>query len=277
MARTINEIYGAMLADKASRSDLDGLTSTSRVAVWSNLFWIVAAIVWTLEVLFDKHKAEVADTLANLTPGKAKWYRQLALDFRLGQNLDSNGNYDDTGLTETQIADMKIIKYASVTEIDGKLRMKVAKQVANKPVELTTGVGSEMIAFASYIEQLKYAGVKIIKDSLPPDSLKLEIDIWFNPLVLRSDGQMVDGSAATPVPDGIESYLNDLPFNGEYANTRLVDYLQKLPGVVLPVIRVAQAKYGLFPFTSIDEKYIPDAGYLEITTPYLTINYREYV
>ncbi len=274
MARTIQEIYAAMVVDKDSRPELAGLTSTSRVSIWSNVFWIIAAIAWTVEVAFDLDKKEVADTLANLTQGKAKWYRQLAFDFRLGQNLDANGHYDDTGLTDTQIDAMKIIKYASVTEIDGKLRMKVAKQAANKPVQL---ISSELLAFADYIEKKKYAGVRVIKDSLPPDNLKLELDIFFNPLVLRSDGTRVDGTAATPVEDGVNAYLNQLPFNGEYANTRLVDFLQKLDGVELPVVRVSQSKFGLFPFTGIDERYIPDAGYMELLHADLTINYREYV
>jgi hypothetical protein len=79
------------------------------------------------------------------------------------------------------------------------------------------------------------------------------------------------------VKDRILSYLNQLPFNGEFANTRLVDYLQPLDGIQFPVIKLSQAKHGLYPFINIDEKYIPDAGYLSIADADLVINYRPYV
>jgi len=150
----------------------------------------------------------------------------------------------------------------------------VAKQANNLPAQLTAG---ELAAFSSYIEKLKFEGVKIIKDSLPADNLKLQLDIWFNPLVLRADGTRIDGSANTPVKDGILAYLNALPFNGEYANTKLTDALQNVTGVQLPVIKLAQTKYGLYPYTNVDERYIPDAGYLSIADADLIINYRQYV
>ncbi len=274
MARTVQQIYETLLTQKASMPDLAGLTSTSRSAIWSNLLWIAAALSWTVETTLDFFRNEILALLETKTPGSIKWYRQLALDFRYGQNLTAEGEYDDTGLTEAQIAAMKIIKYASVTEIDGKLRMKVAKQAANLPVQLS---GGELLAFANYMEKTKYAGVKVIKDSLPPDSLKLTLDIWFNPLVLRADGARVDGAAATPIPDAIKAYLNKLPFNGEYSNSKLVDYLQGVDGVVFPVVKVAQSKFGLYPFQPIDEKIIPDAGYMEILNINLSITYREYV
>lgn len=275
MARTIDEIYQAIIVAKNSKTELDALNSTSKVAVYNMFAYIVAVVIWSLENLFDLHKAEVDDAIATKKPHNPRWYRGQALKFRFGQDFNEvAGSYDNAGLSDEQIAVMLIIAQASVTEVDGKLRIKTAKEVGGdlEPLDV-----NEKAAFNEYVQLVKDAGVKIINDSLPADDLKLILDIWYNPLVLRSDGSRIDGNSDTPVKDGIQAYLRTLPFNGEYANLKLVNLLETIDGVVFPVIKIAQAKYGLFAFASIDEKYIPDAGYLRASDANLTINYREYV
>lgn len=274
MAQSIDDIYNSMLAEKANHGELDALNSSSQVAMWKLYFFVVAVCQWAQQKKWDAFRVETDNKIATQKDGKSEFYRQLAFNFQYGYNLTSAGVYDNSNLTTQQIDDSKIIKYCSVTEVDGKLRMKVALRVNNQPSPLST---DQLAAFAAYIEKLKFDGVKINKESLPPDNLKLQLDIWFNPLVLRADGSMIDGSSATPVKDAILAYLNQLPFNGEYANTRLVDFLQSVNGIQFPVIKLAQAKYGLYPFINIDEKYIPDAGYLNIADADLIINYRQYV
>ncbi len=276
MARKIDEIYLAILQEKNLHTELDELNSTSKVAVFNLWAYIVAVVMWTLENLFDQHKAEIDQKIAMLKPHSPQWYRENALQFQYGQTLvPESGTYDNTGLSAQQIEQRKIIKQAAVTEIDGKLRIKVAKELDGEFVPLDND--DELPAFKEYIGMKKDAGVRITTDSLPADLLKLELDIWYNPLVLRVDGSRIDGSNQEPVKSAINNYLRNLPFNGEYANTRLVDELQKVDGLVYPVIKTSQAKYGLLPYTQIDEKYIPDAGYMRIDEEVLKINYREYV
>lgn len=275
MARTIDEIYNSIMTEKATKPELDVLNSASRVATYKMWIYIISVTHWIMEKSFDLLKTEVDEKIQKQRFGKRKWYQLKGLAFQYGQELpEDSDEYDNTGLTDAEIEAKKIIKYCSVTEIDGKLRIKVAKQVGGLPAQLTEG---ELAAFKEYMELIKFAGVKLIIDSLPADNLKLELDIFFDPLVIRADGSRIDGSSATPVKDAIKEYLNALPFNGEYANTRLTNKLETVSGIVLPVIKSAQAKYGLFAFTVIDEKYIPDAGYLTITDENLTINFREYV
>lgn len=275
MARTIDQIYQAIITQKNNTPELDALNSTSKAAVYNLFGYIIAVVMWTLENLFDLHKSEVDDTIATKKPHTVRWYRDKALLFQYGQNLIAETDrYANTGLNDQQIAAQKIVAQAAVTEIDGKLRIKVAKASGDDLVEL---LDEELNAFADYIGKIKDAGVKIITDSLPADALKLTLDIWYNPLVLTSTGARIDGAASEPVKDAIKAYLKNLPFNGEFSNTKLTDQLQAVEGVVFPVIKSSQAKYGLFPFSSIDEKYIPDAGYLRIADADLTINYRQYV
>ena len=58
MARKIDEIYLAILQEKNLHTELDELNSTSKVAVFNLWAYIVAVVMWTLENLFDQHKAE---------------------------------------------------------------------------------------------------------------------------------------------------------------------------------------------------------------------------
>jgi hypothetical protein len=276
MARTIDEIFNSIMAEKANKADLDTVNSVSRVAMFRMWAYITAVCIWVHEKYWDVFRAEIETKIEEQVLGKARWYRAKALAFQYGQELDADtGEYDNSLLTDDQIAALKIIKYAAVPDEDSsKPRIKVAKQAGGLPVQLSE---DELAAFKVYMSRIKFTGVKLVIDSLPPDSLKLVLDIWYNPLVLKSDGSRIDGAAAAPVKDGIKTYLNLLPFNGEYATTRLTNYLEKIDGVELPVVKLAQSKYGLFAFTGIDEKSIPDAGYYTIANEDLTINYREYV
>ena len=275
MARTIDEIYLSIIQAKSTYAELDELDSTSKVSVYNLWAYITAVVMWTLENLFDLHKAEIEQKIATLKPHNPRWYREISLQFQYGQSLNpETGEYDNTGLTAEQIEQQRIIKQSAVTEVDGRLRIKVATEFNGEFVQLD---GDQLPAFKEYMSQKKDAGVRITSDSLPPDMLKLELDVWYNPLVLRADGARIDGTDQKPVITAIERYLKKLPFNGEYANTKLTDELQKVDGVVYPVLKTSQAKYGLLPYTQIDEKYIPDAGFLRIDEAELKINYREYV
>ena len=275
MARTIAEIHQSILVEKSFHQELDSLNSPSKVAIYNLWAYVTAVVMWTLENLFDLHKAEVDNIIATKKPHQLRWYREMALGFQFGQALiPDTGEYDNSGLSVQEVEQRRIIKQAAVTEVDGRLRIKVTKEVGGEFVPLDD---AEYAAFKEYSGLRKDAGVRITVDSLPADLLKLELDIWYDPLVLRSDGSRIDGADQQPVKAAIKNYLKNLPFNGEFANSRLVDVLQQVDGVRYPVIRTSQDKYGLLPYTQIDEKYIPDAGFLRIDELELKINYRENV
>ncbi|MBC7399855.1 MAG: nucleotidyltransferase [Mucilaginibacter sp.] len=274
MARTIEEVYQTIITQKNNTAELGALNSTSKTAVYNLMCYVIAVVIVALENLFDLHKSENDAIIATLKPHTARWYRDKALNFQFGQDLTEGGIYANVGLTSQNIAAQKIIAQAAVTEVDGRLRIKVTKASGDDLVALSA---LQLTAFVAYMNKIKDAGVKVINDSLAADALKLTLDIWYNPLVLTSTGARIDGSSTEPVKSAIKAYLKNTPFNGEFSNTKLTDELQKIDGVVFPVIKLSQAKYGLFPFSGIDEKYVPDAGYLRIADADLTINYRQYV
>lgn len=276
MAQTIDYWYQQIISRVKADPNLSGLNHTSQVADYKLWAYIVAVVIWSLDKVFDLHRADVDARLALLKPHTVTWYRNLALRFQYGQDLIADTDqYLNAGLDDAAIAAQKIVSQSAVVENDdGTMRMKVVKTVGGDYAQLTD---PEKTAFAAYVKYCKDAGVRIFIDSLPPDGLKLFIDIYYNPLVLDATGQRIDGISATPVVDASNTYLKNLKFNGEFAKTRLMDQIQLVDGVELVKINSAQVQYGALPFSEVNERYIPDAGYLRVINEGYTINYIPYV
>lgn len=260
MARTIAEIQQGMLEAIAGDATLSPvLTSTSKTALYRLFTRIVASAIWTVEVLFDTLRAEVNEILATLKPHTLKWYAGKALAFQYGFNLATDNDKYDNTLVSAEDADASmIVKYVAVTEQEKVLRVKVATEGA----DLEPLTAPQLAAFAEYMSRIKDAGVKLQIDSLPADKLKLSLRIFYDPLILNAVGQRIDGADLEPVQNAVKGYLKNLPFNGNFVLAYLTDALQKVDGVVIPHVVTASATYGLLPFTTIDVKYLPDAGYL---------------
>ena len=271
MARTITEIFNDKMARVAADATLGPLlTSTSKVAVYRLLLYISAVCDWTLENLHDLFKREVAETIAAMKPHSLQWYAEKAKAFQYGYNLVAEADYyDNTGLTESQIEESKIVAYAAVVEQEAsviRLRIKVAKKVGSDLGPLTT---PELNALRFYFKRVKDAGVKLGANgefitSGNADLLKLTLRIKYNPLVLNGTGGRIDGVTATPVKDAIKRYLENLPFNGVFSVDKMEDAIQDVEGVDEVAVDLVQTKYGALAFTSVDMNYTPDSGYLRM-------------
>lgn len=265
MARTIDEIQQSMLDGIAADPILAPVsTSTSKVSIFRLFTRIIAACAWTVEILFDTHKAENLELLSALKPHSLRWYARKALAFQYGFSLASDSDtYDNTTFTEEQIEDSLIVKYSAVTEgNDKKLRIKVATE----DIDLEPLTAPQLAALTEYMQRIKDAGVKLIIESNAADKLKLSLKIFYDPLILNNTGQRIDGSENEPVQKAVKSFLKSLPFNGVFVMAFLVDALQKVDGVIIPHVLSCSTSYGAFPFTSVDVQYIPDAGYLRFET-----------
>lgn len=240
------------------------------VSIESILFYIVAVSIWTLEVLFDRLRVEINSIIDNLKPHTARWYANVAKQFQLGQNLmPDSDRYDNTGLTSEQIAASRIIAHSAVVNVQKRLVIKVAKDEGDDLAPLTT---IELNAFKDYMFRVKDAGVQTEIISKEADKLTLELKIYFNPLVLNSTGGRLDAASDTPVADAVRTFLKNLPFNGLFVQAFLVDALQRVDGVVVPVIERAKYKYNDQEGT-IGAIYQPYAGYMRISDADLLIIY----
>lgn len=269
MARSIDQIQTEIIQAKENNPNLAGLTSTSKVAVWRLITYIISVAIYTLEILFDGHKAETDTKIASLKPHTARWYRQKALAFQHGFSLVNEADYyDNTGIDEQLLEQSKIVKYSAVTESETESRViiKIATELGS---ELSPIDGAQKQAFDAYMAEIKDAGVNITVINFLPDKLFLSMRIFYDPLVLDANGNsIIDGGK--PVETAIKQYLKELPFNGELVLAHLVDRLQKVNGVVIPQIDNAQSSWI---DTTIDDygqpqqinvKTVPISGYFKV-------------
>ncbi|QDP85187.1 nucleotidyltransferase [Chryseobacterium sp. SNU WT5] len=280
MARTITEIkksitdrfmidenlvntYG--LDNSKTFEDQFSLTAFENVLIDVFVF-----LFWTMEKLFDNHKTEVNGILSVLKPHTARWYRQKALSFQFGFDLYVDTDvFNNEGYSAEQIEKSKIIKYSAVTEAvnESRLIIKIATEDGNQ--ELSPILVPQKESFDAYIDEIRDAGVKVTIINYLPDILRLNIKIYYDPLVLTASGVSIL-SGKKPVEIALKEYMKELPFDGELILSSLIDKLQKTEGVKIPhMINAASSwidptgtTYGNF--ENITVKKIPTSGYFKI-------------
>jgi hypothetical protein len=244
-SQQIQSAYG--LTEK----DVDKFETTfSTLSLESIFFYVVAASIWTLEKLFDAHKAEVTDIIATLTPHTLQWYATKAKRYQPDEKLVTDCDYyDNTGLTDAEISAKEIVTLAAALEVDYSVFLKIAKgdiftttttngiattAVTNrKPLTKT-----ELVGFKSYINRIKDAGVNLQVINEDPDVLYACITIYYDPLVLSDQGV---AGGKNVIKECILNFIQNLPFNGELRIKALEDALAEVEGVVMPEVRGAAA------------------------------------
>ena len=272
MARTIREIYDALIAEKEAQPMLDelvpdpdsaqlflnDLNSPSRVARWRHMLWVVAVCVWVHEKLWDLFKAEVDRIAAGSHIGTLRWYVEKAKAFQYGYDLVI---VDNVPAYATDEPASRIVARAAGKDSGSIVLIKVAKLSGTDLVPLST---PELDAFNAYIDEVKMAGTVVNVVSALPDLLKVAMTVYYDPLVIAADGTLILDPAVRPVDDAIKGYLANLPFNGKVVLNALVDAVQVVPGVVNPALGTVQAKYGLFPYSTVSVQYETYAGHIII-------------
>jgi hypothetical protein len=272
MARNITQIQQEMLDSIVSNEVLSPLlSSTSKYAVYRLFTYIVASAIWVLETLFDTHKAEFKETLANQKTGTLPWYRSMALSFQYGFDLLTDSDkFNNVGRTDEEIEASKIIKYSAVN--DGDLEGVVIVKIATEENGVLAPISPEAkISVEAYFEEIKYAGTRVRVINYLADRLNLTIQIEVDALVIDLQGNSIlDGGK--PVETALNEFMKELPFNGQLTLQSLVDKLQKVEGVKIATVLEASSSwidpltedYG--EATQFNVKRIPESGYFAITT-----------
>lgn len=269
MARSVETIQKQILDNIAVNSNLQALTSTSTVAIYRLIAYVIAFVIHTHELLFDIHVAEVNSNLEAKKYGSLGWYKTISLAFQYGFGLVQDKDYFDNGsATEDEIDASKMVKYVAVEEPaqSSRLIIKIAGEVNNVLAPLEPDV---LESFIAYIEDVKVTGEVTVINYLP-DILYLKIQIQRDALVLDANGMSIlNGNY--PVIDAINEYLKELDFNGELKLSHLVDKLQVVKGVKDATVLSAQSSWidvesgGYGEPVSIFIKAIPISGYYKVS------------
>lgn len=280
MARTIAEIQAQAVETLVTELQAIGIVinpvTWSRTNLYRLLTYVFAVCVWTVEQLFDIHKAEINEEISLKKPHSLRWYVEKAKAFQFGYNLVSeNDFYDNTGLTDDQVEASKVVKYAAAVRQkrnNGRIYLRI-KVATIDGADLAPLTAAQLNALREYFDRIADAGVDIEVDSLPADRLKMRLKIFYNPLIIGANGSRLDGTDNSPVPNAIRNYLMNLPFNGLFVTAHQVDALQAVEGVEIPHVVEASATFGALPLSSVDVEYLPDSGYLRIDDADLEIEY----
>ncbi|HOU67586.1 MAG TPA: hypothetical protein PKW49_03250 [Paludibacteraceae bacterium] len=279
MARKIEEIkqemveaYTTNTTVKARYNVADGDALTlSKVSIENIFFYVVAACVWTLEVLFDKHKQEVTDYIDEMKPHTLRWYVNKAKAYRHGYTLVEGTDGYAEDLSDDELDAALVVKNAAAVEENAIVYLKVA---SGTPAQLSA---TEEAGLTAYMKEVKDAGVVLRIRNVAADHYRATLKIWYNPMVLDSEGGGIV-SGGEPVRECVRNFLASLPFNGEYRNDSLIDAVQAVDGVVMvELVMVQTCVDGSSVWNEVCGYAVPYAGYYNIAQDSdLTINYMAY-
>ncbi|SBV95288.1 conserved hypothetical protein [uncultured Dysgonomonas sp.] len=249
----------------------------SAASLESILFDDMAAATHLSFQQFNQLKIDVLEELKRWRPRRPNWYAEKSKLFQYGSDLfGDTDQYDNTGLSVAQIEAMRMIKFAAAEEAQDRsvLLLKVATGSAENRSPLSA---AQYASFSNYISRISDAGVFVEIINNPADALKLEIDLYYDPLILGSAGERLDGESATPIQDAINGYVNSLEFNGTYISMSLIDTIQKVEGAKIVEIKFAAYRFGsISEWRPINSFQVPYSGYYKISPNDLKINFIPY-
>lgn len=230
-ARTIDQIFQELLTEKNTFVSLTGLTSSevdlttllsaldsdSKVATWRLLQYVQSVGLWSHEQLMQIFFNDVEAEKETASVGNMLWYIEQCLKFQYGDILQIN---PDTYRPYYDVIDdnKKIIGSCAAQELGGNLLLKIRG--------LNTDLlnASQMDAFNSYLNKIKFAGVRLLVRNSPADTLKLYLKIYYDPQKPLAD-------LKTEVEAAIETYITNIEFNSDLKTNTLIDRLQTISAV----------------------------------------------
>jgi hypothetical protein len=224
MARSIIDIKQIILTAKSNEADLAIYTSISATQIFNLWAYIVSVAIWTLEVLFDKHKTETDAKIASLIPGTLRWYHSICLAFQLGDSLQWVNSKFCYQIVD---ASKMIIKRCAIKEVSGQLRIKVCKEVSGVPVALST---QELNSFKAYMTKIKFAGTNLAIVSYNACSVKFGLKLFYDPLILTPAGLNII-TGINVIESAIDNYLKQIVYGGVISRTKIIDAIQSIDGV----------------------------------------------
>ncbi len=250
----------------------------SSVSIESVLFYVFACAVWAVEVLFDKHAAEVDSRIEQLEPHTLRWYVNKVKAFMYGRRLlEDTDRYDTSGMSDTDIEAAQVVKYAVATEDETVVYIKVAGQTDDgKPCLLNK---SQFAALKHYVNEIKDAGVSVQLRNEEADLIRINLVVYYDPTLMNEHGELSGGTK--PVDAAVQSVITNLPFNGIFRNTDLLEAIKAIPAVV--VVDIDSARGGITAKARTADSYTtvvgynrPYSGYYEIDGGTANITYKEY-
>jgi hypothetical protein len=220
MARSIDEIQAAIIADVQADSTLSGLTSTSKRAIWRLWTFVIAVSINILEQLIDVFKTNTDATVLLSSPQTPQWLQDKVFKFQYSatnpqviQIIDLVPQYPVVDTT------LRIVTRCSVkTNLAGSVTVKVAKGTTPAPLS-----GGELAALQSYVAIIGVTGVAYAVTSTDSDKIYINADVYYQ----GAYASIIQ----TNVIDAVNSFLASLPFDGTMKINDLEMAMRQAEGV----------------------------------------------
>lgn len=264
MSKTVSEIKNEITSAKEAIPELAALSSISKASIWGLIRDVVAQVTYSLYQFFDIYKTEIQDIVNKGYHGTSAWFTNEIKKFQFGYNLLLNTDTDKAYYYyDTDDKNARIVQQVALETLGDNTLIKVAKLENNQLIALTL---SEQQALNDYIRLISYPGMFFQVQSSNADLLVLEFNVYYNAL-------FGEGVVKTNIETALQSYLNNIVFNGKFKGSEAVDAVQAVEGVSDVYLKNASGRGNLTKLSDailFDESYTSIAGYMIIDS--LTIN-----
>lgn len=220
MARSTDDIIIQMDTQQAAESGLSSLNNPSQTSIYQLFKGVVAQIINYFEQLVDAKKDETDAIVVLAAPNTEAWLQDNILKFQYSStnpqilslvNFVPSYSSVDTSL---QI----ISRCAVKTDLNKTVKCKVA--TGDTPTTLTA---LQYSALYGYIDSILNCGVSFDLINIPSDKLYVECEVYY-------DGQYIS-TIQDDVESALNTYLENLPFDGAVYVSDIEDAIQSVVGV----------------------------------------------
>lgn len=208
MARSINEIYKEIVAEKNKRLELSEYKSDSKVSVMNGIAWFVSAAIYSFETIMDTFIVDINDIIKDRINGTPSYYVNAALKYQHGDKLkirdDGLGfGYEKTDETKRIITQASYQEDTNPQSLDTKLILKVATGTNGKLSPLSE---DQLTQVTAYINQVKFASTYIEVVSRKGDIIIPRLTVFY-------DGSVMEETMRSSLDDALNKFIMETKFN----------------------------------------------------------------
>lgn len=252
MARSIQTIQQGIIDNLTS--GVDGKLSSSNLAEWRLLSYVVAAAINAFEVIQDLFKKEVEGKAYMNTSGTVAWYEEMSRRYQHGQKLVYDKETASYGYATEDMA-VRIIEVVAIVEKPQHMFIKVAKKdAAGKIVPLSD---AELRGFIDYWRTMRIGGTQITIISTTADTIRYDLAVYYDPSV---PAEKVEENVLA----ALDAFKTSLSFNAVFYTQRLIDRVMSAGGVVtVDPLSIEHRDSESEEFSAVDVSVELAAGYFD--------------
>ena len=226
MARSINDIYKQIVAEKDKRLELSDIQSDSKVSIFNGIAWTVATAIFSFETIMDIFTYDMNSALQERINGTPSYYVNSLLKYQHGDKLkireDGLGfGYEKLDTTKRIVTQASYQEDTNDQSLDTKLILKVASGTNGKLSPLTS---DQLMMVTSYVNQIKFAGTNI-------EVVSRKGDIIIPRLTIYHDGALPEETMRSKIDEALNSFIMETKFNSAIYVSNIISCLMSIEHV----------------------------------------------